>query len=35
MYSVRENVLYMLSFEQIVEKNPAAEGNDNHDGEGE
>ena len=29
MYSVRENVLYMLSFEKFVEEDPV--GNDNGD----
>ena len=31
MYSVRENVLYMLSFEKFVEENPAGD-DDNDDG---
>ena len=37
MYSVHENVLYMLSFEKIEEKNPVGEDNDvdNDDGESE
>ena len=34
LYSVRENVLYMLSFEKFVEENPAGD-DDNDDGESE
>ena len=34
MYSVRENVLYMLSFEKLVGENPTGD-DDNDDGESE
>ena len=35
MYSVRENVLYMLSFENFVGKNPVGDVNDDDEDDGE
>ena len=36
MSSVRENVMYMLSFEKIVDENPVCDENDNdNDGKNE
>ena len=36
MYSVRENVIYMLSFEKIVDENTVCDENDNdNDGKNE